>query len=246
MMNSSNVQRMVEKRRRDQQLMEKFAKYEKYIISLAKKYNPEINFDDCKQECYKKMCEIANANLGGDKNIDNAKFVKVSLTNHVYDLMRRKHTRDEYVDEYTTVDIIFDGFDSEFEHSFGKKFASQYMTSTLSKCFSTLGDSVNINEFRDIVIDWSKYEDEQTQLLIREIVTPSLESQEKWEEMCEKHPYLKHYTHIPFLSYSEILGIPKSKITRVIKNLATYIKDYCGSDILEDMGISKQTLLAYN
>jgi hypothetical protein len=143
--------------------------------------------------------------------------------------------------------VFEDEMDEEAENRWGKS-RNQAIPShsqiLLQDCFTILKDSVDINEFKDICMDWIEDEDQETQLLIKEIINPSLESQEKWEEMCAKHPYLKHFNTIPPLSYSEILGISKFKIMKIMKKLRSYVVDIYDVDVLQSMGISKETIMA--
>jgi hypothetical protein len=141
----------------------------------------------------------------------NIFLIRKRFRNHLIRLLRGRAVRINVLpkiqDNGEMVDIIENSIEALYSHF-----------------IHTPDDIFDGNELLRLVDSWVSEQDDNTKRVIRELLTPSPEVLEKWEEIAKKTKMYRNCKRIPASVVSRILGIKFREHVRIMRNMKNYLR----------------------
>ena len=192
--------------------------------------------EDVEQELWEKLFKLYSKDEVFRK-LDSVQQTKVAwsvLGNKMIDMIRSRGR---------SLDWKYDDTASEQLHGYMNSNAGQVSPGTLrsmdpglrkvldgmSICFENAERDLIYNDLRNSILKWMENQPDGVRLVIKEKVFPSTETQQKWDDLCEKYPRYKGYTSIPGITLCKLLDIDKRYWFKAIKALREHLaaQGYC-------------------
>lgn len=212
--------------------------FKKIIDNIAEKnrfsLEPLYSFDDIKQELWEKIYKLYLNDKDPFKTLPEIEQIKSATTvlkRRVVDMKRSKFRTPDHLMKPLSVDDSFEDFCESYNPSMASnesgadEFAE--ILNGISSKFIAAENNLMYQELNGLIFNWIESQpDKITKQLMKEKFRPSKETNDKWEQLCEKHPRYRGCDLIPGITLCDILGIKRSYWYNAIESLKDYLKQY--------------------